>query len=115
MTLVNILCTGVLLLAPMDFTKGCIVWNALDENNEITNVLPDGSIQHAKAGDCKEPVVDGLLSNLVLHAPWFYWMALVATGCAFIYMLLVPGGRIMLYVMGHYADKQDHVESDHKR
>ena len=100
MALVSILGTGVLLLAPMDFVKGCIVWNAFDEIGGITNVLPDGSIQLAKAGDCKEPIVDGLLNNLILHAPWVYWIAFVATGCAFVYTLLVPGGRIMLYMMG---------------
>ena len=110
--LVSILGTGTFLLAPMDFTKECIVWNVFDENNEITKVLPDGSIQHAKASDCKEPVADGLLSNLILHAPWFYWIALLATGCAFVYTLLVPGGRIVLYVTGHYEDGQ---ESDHKQ
>ena len=95
--------------------RGCIVWNTFDENNEITKVLPDGSVQQAKTGDCKEPVVDGLLGNLILHAPWVYWIALVATGCAFVYTLLVPGGRIMLYVMGHYEDKQDPVKFDHEQ
>ena len=112
MLLVSMLSIALFLLAPMDFAKECIVWNTFDENNEIKKALPDGSVQQAKTGDCKEPVVDGLLGNLILHAPWVYWIALVATGCGFVYTLLVPGGRIVLYVMGHYEDKQ---ESDHKQ
>ena len=101
-TLASALSVSLFMLAPMNFEQECVVYTSFDESNGIVNTLPDGTTQEAKANLCKEPVMDGTLSNVIQHAPWFFWLGLAALAFFSIYTIFIIGAPIMLYMMGYY-------------
>lgn len=68
-SLASILATLLFMMVPMDFEQECIVYTQFEESAGIINILPDGTTQEAKANTCKESVTDGILGNVVQHAP----------------------------------------------
>ena len=75
-----ILCSAILgfayLNAPIDFDRECVIYDEQDVET-TTNA-------QINAGDCKEPVLDGIFNNLLEHAPWMFWIEMILAGGAFI-------------------------------
>ena len=89
---------------PVDWEKGCATYNAYDERDGIVNRLPGDSFEivQVKAGDCQEPVHDGVWLNLLAHEPGILFMGVLPIALSMVYMLLFPVRLICGYMCGYY-------------
>ena len=95
---------AIIIGMPVDLEKGCVTHNIYDERDWIVNRLPDGSseIVQVKAGDCQEPVHDGIWQNLLVHEPAILFAGAMPIVFSLAYMLLFPARILCGYMCGYY-------------